>query len=248
MIIIKTERELELMRTAGRIVALAHQSVKQHVKPGITLKQLDKIVEDVIIDQGAIPSFKGYGGFPASSCISVNDTIVHGIPNDTVLKDGDIVSIDIGACYKGYHGDSAWTYPVGTISCEAQKLLEVSEQALYAGLEMAIAGNRLSDISNAIENSVKEYNYGIPRQYTGHGIGKSLHEDPIVPNYGLAGQGPVLKPGMTIAVEPMINIGTDKSYVLSDDWTVKTKDQSLSAHFEHTIAIHEDGYEILTKL
>lgn len=248
-IVIKSKREVELMREAGRIVAKAHEAVCNNIKPGVSTAFLDQIAEKVILECGAKPSFKGYNGFPASICASVNSCVVHGIPKQgTILKEGDIISVDIGACYKGYHGDSAWTYPVGKISNETAKLLEVTEKSLFAGLEMAKPGNRLSDISNAIENYVKPYGYGVVEEFTGHGVGSKLHEDPAIPNFGPAGHGPILKAGMTLAIEPMINMGTKRVKVLSDNWTTITRDNKNSAHFEHTIVITDDGYEILTIL
>jgi methionyl aminopeptidase len=249
MIFLKSHDEIELMRIAGRIVALTHEELKHHIKPGISTKQLDKIAEDFIIKQGATPSFKGLYGFPAATCISVNEVLIHGIPNDTtILKDGDIVSIDIGACYKGYHGDSAWSYAVGNISNEARRLLEVTEAALYKGLEMAKAGNRVGDISNAIQEYAEGYGYGVPQDFTGHGVGRKLHEEPMVPNFGQKGRGPLLRSGMTIAVEPMIQQGTYRTRTLSDGWTTVSADGKLTAHYEHTIVILDNGYEILTKL
>ncbi len=248
-IVIKSKREVELMREAGRIVALAHEAVCNNIKPGVSTAFLDQIAEKVILENGAKPSFKGYNGFPTAVCASVNSVVVHGFPKEsTILKEGDIVSIDIGACYKGYHGDSAWTYPVGKISEETKKLLEVTEKALFAGLAMAKPGNRLSDISNAIETYVKPHGYGIVEEYTGHGVGSKLHEDPAIPNFGPAGHGPILRPGMTLAIEPMINLGTKRIRVLKDGWTAVTRDDKNSAHFEHSIVITEDGYEILTIL
>ncbi|NLC95552.1 MAG: type I methionyl aminopeptidase, partial [Bacilli bacterium] len=235
-------------REAGRIVALTHQELKKHIKPGITTLELDQIAEDFIRSQGAIPSFKGYNGFPGSICASVNEELVHGIPGPRVLKDGDIISIDIGAMYNGYHGDSAWTYPVGKISDAAQHLLTVTEQALYEGLAQAKPGNRLSDISHAIQTYVEKHGYSVVREYVGHGIGQNLHEDPPVPNYGLPNRGPLLKKGMTLAIEPMVNQGKRDVRVLSNNWTVVTMDNSLCAHFEHTIVITDNGFEILTQL
>jgi len=248
MIILKSNDELELMRTAGRIVALTHEEIKRHIKAGITTKELDKIAEEFILSQGATPSFKGLYGFPAATCISLNEVLIHGIPDDKVLKDGDIITIDIGACYKGYHGDSAWTYPVGKISSKAQKILEVTETALYKGLEQAKPGNRIGDISSAIEQYVKSEGYFVPYDFTGHGVGRQLHEEPPVPNYGLSGRGPLLKKGLTIAIEPMVLEGTFRTITLDDDWTVVNAETKLTAHFEHTIAILDDGYEILTKI
>ena len=249
MIIKKTAREIELMRTAGRIVALAHQEVAKHIAPGISTLELDQIAERVIRENGATPSFKGYGGFPGSICASINDVVVHGIPKASIiLKAGDIISVDIGACYKGYHGDSAWTYPVGEISEADQNLMDVTLNALYKGLEKAKPNNRLSDISAAIGEYAKSFGYGVVEDFTGHGVGKSLHEDPAIPNYGIPNMGPVLQPGMTLAIEPMINAGTKSVKVCSDGWTTITRDGKKSAHFEHSILITDEGYEILTKL
>ena len=249
MIIKKSLREIELMRIAGRIVALAHQEVKKHIAPGVSTLELDQIAERVIRENGAIPSFKGYGGFPGSICASINDVVIHGIPKaSTILKAGDIISIDIGACYKGYHGDSAWTYPVGEISAADQHLMDVTLNALYKGLEQAKPHNRLSDISAAIGNYAKSFGYGVVVDFTGHGVGKNLHEDPAIPNYGIPNMGPVLQPGMTLAIEPMINAGTKNVKVCSDGWTTITRDGKKSAHFEHSILITDEGYEILTKL
>ncbi|MGL5540402.1 MAG: type I methionyl aminopeptidase [Erysipelotrichaceae bacterium] len=248
MITTKSPRELIYMREAGRIVALAHQAVAKAIRPGVTTKELDAICEAVIREHDATPSFKGYGGFPATICASINSVLVHGIPDDTKLKDGDIISVDIGACYKGYHGDSAWTYAVGTISEEAQKLMEVTKQSLFEGLKLAKAGNRLTDISHAIGSYVEGFGFSIPQDYAGHGIGTSLHEDPTIPNFGLPGRGILLKEGMTLAIEPMVHIGKPHTRVLKDNWTVVTKDGSLAAHYEHTIVITNDGYEILTQI
>ncbi|GBF12059.1 type I methionyl aminopeptidase [Tepidibacillus infernus] len=247
MIIRKSDFEIDLMRIAGRIVAETHQVLKEAIRPGITTKELDHIAEEFIRSKGAIPSFLGYGGFPASICTSVNDELVHGIPSDRVLKEGDIISIDIGAEYKGYHGDSAWTYPVGKISDEADRLLKVTEESLYKGLEKATPAYRLSDISHAIQEHVEAFGYSIVREYVGHGVGQNLHEDPQVPNYGPPNRGPILKPGMALAIEPMVNMGKRYVKTLADRWTVVTEDHSLCAHFEHTIIITESGHEILTK-
>ncbi len=248
MVKTKTNLELTKMRKAGIIVALAHRAASAAMQPGITTRELNKIIEDVILENGATPSFKGLYGFPAAACISVNSVVIHGIPSDTVLCDGDIVSVDIGACYQGYHGDSAWTYGVGQISGENKKLLQISKDALFMGLKMAKAGNHLTDISHAIGEYVFEHGYSIPRDFTGHGIGTSVHEDPTVPNFGPAGRGIVLKEGMTLAVEPMVHAGKPQTKVLSDGWGIATRDGSNSAHFEHTIVITNDGYEILTTL
>ncbi|MGM9989000.1 MAG: type I methionyl aminopeptidase [Bacillaceae bacterium] len=248
MIICKTPREIEIMREAGRIVALTHQELKKHIVPGITTLELDAIAEKVIRSHSAIPSFKGYNGFSGSICASVNDQLVHGIPGKRVLKDGDIISIDIGAKYNGYHGDSAWTYAVGTISDNTQKLLDVTEKSLYIGLEEAKPGERLSNISHAIQTYVEAHNFSIVREYVGHGVGQELHEDPQIPHYGPPNKGPRLRPGMVLAVEPMVNAGSRYVKTLADNWTVVTVDGKMCAHFEHTVAITETGYEILTKL
>lgn len=247
MIICKTPRELEVMRTAGKIVALTHQELKNYIKPGITTKELDAIAEKFIKQHDAIPSFKGYNGFTGSICASVNEELVHGIPGDKILKNGDIISIDIGAKYNGYHGDSAWTYAVGDISEENQKLLDVTEQSLNKGLEEAKPGVRLSNISHAIQTHVESYDFSIVREYVGHGVGQDLHEDPQIPHFGPPNKGPRLKPGMVLAIEPMVNAGKRYVRTLPDNWTVVTTDGKMCAHFEHTIAIVETGYEILTK-
>ncbi|PEA54606.1 type I methionyl aminopeptidase [Bacillus pseudomycoides] len=248
MIICKTPREIQIMREAGKIVALTHQELKKHIAPGITTKELDQIAEKTILKYGAVPSFKGYNGFPGSICASVNEELVHGIPGKRKLQEGDIISIDIGAKYNGYHGDSAWTYPVGNISESVQKLLDVTEKSLYLGLEHAKPGERLSNISHAIQTYVEDSGFSIVREYVGHGIGQDLHEDPQIPHYGPPNQGPRLKPGMVICVEPMVNQGRRYVKTLSDDWTVVTVDGKWCAHFEHTIALTEAGYEILTTL
>ncbi|WP_438435300.1 type I methionyl aminopeptidase [Gorillibacterium sp. sgz500922] len=247
MIICKTEAELEWMREAGRIVGETHRLLAQAVKPGITTRELDRIAEEYIRSQGAVPSFKGYNGFPASICASVNNELVHGFPSDRTLLTGDIISIDIGAQYKGYHGDSAWTYPVGEVSPEAKRLLEVTEGALFAGLAEAKPDARLFTISHAIQTYAESAGFSIVREYVGHGVGTELHEEPQIPNFGPADRGPRLKPGMVLAIEPMVNAGERYVRTLADNWTVVTVDGSLCAHFEHTIAITADGYEILTK-
>lgn len=246
MIICKTPREIEIMREAGKIVALTHQELKKYIVPGITTAELDNIAEKFIRKFDAIPSFKGYNGFSGSICASVNNELVHGIPGDRVLKDGDIISIDIGAKYNGYHGDSAWTYPVGTIDEETARLLDVTEESLFVGLKEAKPGERLSNISHAIQTYVEQNNFSIVREYVGHGVGQDLHEDPQIPHYGPPNKGPRLKPGMVLAVEPMVNAGSRYVKTLADNWTVVTVDGKMCAHFEHTIAITETGYEILT--
>ncbi len=246
MITIKSDYELSLMREAGKIVYDTHQYLRPYIKPGITTGELDKLGHDYIISRGATPSCLGYEGYPASICISVNEEVVHGIPGKRKLKNGDIVTLDICACYKGYHGDSAWSYPVGTISKEKEYLLTHTENALYEGLSKVKSGIHLGDVSNAIEIYAKKHKLGIVKELVGHGIGSHLHEDPEVPNYGHKGTGIILKEGMTIAVEPMLNLGTAKVYLLEDDWTIVTGDNKPSAHFEHTIIVTSDGYEILT--
>ncbi|MCT2536580.1 type I methionyl aminopeptidase [Aquibacillus koreensis] len=246
MIYCKTPREIEIMRTAGKIVALTHKELKQHIEPGITTKELDNIAEKFIRSMDAIPSFKGYNGFRGSICASVNEELVHGIPGNRKLNNGDIISIDIGAKYKGYHGDSAWTYAVGTIDDDINHLLEVTESALYQGIEEAKPGVRLSNISHAIQSYVEPKGYSIVREYAGHGVGRQLHEDPTIPHYGPPNKGPLLKNGMVLAIEPMVNAGSRFVKTLADNWTVVTRDGKKCAHFEHTIAITEEGYEILT--
>ncbi|MFD2680977.1 type I methionyl aminopeptidase [Bacillus seohaeanensis] len=247
MIICKTPREIEIMRHAGKIVALTHQELQKHISPGVTTKELDAIAEKFIRKYDAIPSFKGYNGFRGSICSSVNNELVHGIPSDRVLKDGDIISLDIGAKYNGYHGDSAWTYPVGKIDKETQQLLDVTEESLHLGLKEAKPGERLSNISHSIQTYVEAKGFSIVREYVGHGVGQDLHEDPQIPHYGPPNKGPRLKPGMVLAVEPMVNAGSRYVKTLSDNWTVVTVDGKMCAHFEHTVAITDDGYEILTK-
>lgn len=246
MISIKSEREISLMRKAGNIVYRTHKYLEPYIKPGITTLELDKLAYDFIISQDATPSFLNYEGFPASICTSINEEVVHGIPSNRKLKNGDIIGIDIGACYKGYHGDSAWSYQVGSVSREKAYLLEHTEKALFEGLKQAKPGNHIGDISNAIEEYAKAHKLGVVRELVGHGVGNHLHEKPDVPNYGKKGTGPVLKKGMTIAIEPMLNLGTREIYLLDDDWTIITQDEQPSAHFEHTILITKDGYRILT--
>ncbi len=247
MISIKTPREIELLKIAGEITGSTHNYLKQFIKPGITTKELDKLAEDYIVQRGATPSFKGYDGFPGSICTSINNEVVHGIPSNRKLKNGDIISIDIGACYKGYHGDSAWTYPVGTISQEKEYLLKHTEKALYEGLNVIKDGIRVGDIGYAVSKYAKAHKLGVVKELVGHGVGNHLHEEPDVPNYGKAHTGPLLKTGMVIAVEPMLNLGTAEIFILDDDWTIITGDDKPSAHFEHTVLITEDGFEILTR-
>ncbi len=246
MISIKSDYEIELLRHAGHIVYLTHQYLKDYVKPGITTKELDKLAEDFIRSHDATPSFKNYNGFPASICTSINDEVVHGIPSNRKLKNGDIISIDIGACYKGYHGDSAWSYAVGSITDKKKYLLFHTEQALYEGLKEIKPGARIGDISNAVETYANKHRLGVVRELVGHGVGSHLHEEPDVPNFGKRGTGPILKEGMVIAVEPMLNLGTREVFMLDDDWTIITGDNKPSAHFEHTVVVTKDGYKILT--
>lgn len=246
MITIKSQREIELLKIAGNIVYKTHQYLKPYIKEGITTKQLDKLAEDFIRSNGATPSFKGYEGFPNALCTSVNSEIVHGFPSDRVLKNGDIISIDIGACYKGYHGDSGWTYAVGKIDEEKEYVMKHTEKALYIGLEQIKPGNRIGDIGAAIEEYAKEKKLGVVKELCGHGVGTSVHEDPDVPNYGTKNTGPRLREGMVIAVEPMLTSGSPSIYVHDNDWTIDTKDGRPSAHFEHTVVVTADGYQILT--
>jgi methionyl aminopeptidase len=247
MIICKSKAEIDIMREAGRVVGLTHKELAKAIQPGITTKELDRVAENFIRSKNAKPSFKGYGGFSGSICTSVNEQLVHGIPGNRVLQEGDIISIDIGAEVQGYHGDSAWTYAVGKVSDEALRLMEVTEASLYKGLEEAVPGARLSNISHAIQTYAETAGYSIVREYVGHGVGRNLHEDPQIPNYGPAGRGPRLQTGMVLAIEPMVNLGKRYVKTLEDNWTVITVDGSLCTHYEHTIAITDDGYEILTK-
>jgi methionyl aminopeptidase len=247
MISIKTDYEIELMRVAGEIVGDTHKYLQPFIKPGISTKEIDKLAHDYILSRGATPSFLNLYGFPASVCVSINEEVVHGIPSKRKLKNGDIVSIDIGACYKGYHGDSAWTYPVGEISPKKKQLLLLTEESLKRGLSVIKEGARIGDIGFAIEKYAKENKLGVVKELVGHGVGSSVHEEPDVPNYGKAHTGPELKAGMVIAVEPMLNLGTPNVYLLDDDWTVITADMLPSAHFEHTVLVTKEGYEILTK-
>ena len=246
MIIIKNGHDLEAMRQACRITAAARALAGEMVRPGITTQAIDKAVHDFIVAQGAKPSFLGYHGFPASTCISVNSTVVHGIPNDYVLKDGDIVTVDVGAYYKGFHGDCAATYPCGTVSAEAEKLIAVTKQSFFEGIRFATRGHRVSDISHAIQTYVESNGFSVVRSFVGHGVGAQLHEDPEVPNFGAPGRGPRLLPGMTLAIEPMVNQGTYDVRVLKDGWTTVTADGKLSAQYENTVLITDGEPEILT--
>ncbi len=246
MITIKSKREIELLKEAGHIVFLTHQYLKPFIKAGITTKELDKLAEDFIISHDATPSFKGYEGFPSTLCISINEEIVHGFPSNRKLKNGDVVSIDIGACYKGYHGDSAWTYAVGKVDPDKAYLMEHTEKALYEGIKQVKPGNHIGDIAHAIEEYAKLHHLGVVKELVGHGVGTSVHEDPEVPNYGEKGTGPRLRPGMVIAIEPMLTLGSPEVYVADNDWTVISEDGSCAAHYEHTVAVTEDGVLILT--
>ncbi|HQE05354.1 MAG: type I methionyl aminopeptidase [Tepidanaerobacteraceae bacterium] len=248
MIVLKSPREIELMRRAGEITALALEEIEKHVKPGITTIELDKIAEELILSHDATPAFKGYRGFPASICASINEEVVHGIPGLRRLQDGDIISIDIGAVFQGYYGDAARTFPVGQVSDDALKLIEVTKQSFFEGIAFAKQGYRLSDISHAIQSYVEGHNYSVVRDYVGHGIGQNMHEDPQIPNFGPPGKGPRLRAGMTLAIEPMVNLGEFEVYTLKNNWTVVTKDGSLSAHYENTVAITDGEPEILTMM
>ena len=246
MIIIKNGQEIDVMRKACRITAAARALAGEMVRPGISTKEIDKAVHDYIVSQGAKPSFLGYHGFPASACISVNSTVIHGIPGGYVLQEGDIVSIDVGAYYKGFHGDCAATFACGAISTEAQKLIDVTKQSFFEGIRFATRGHRVSDISHAIQTYVESNGFSVVRSFVGHGVGAQLHEEPEVPNFGNPGRGPRLLPGMTIAVEPMVNAGVYDVRVLKDGWTTVTADGKLSAHYENTVLITDGEPEILT--
>jgi methionyl aminopeptidase len=247
MIVLKTHHELELMREAGRISAAALKVAGEAVAPGVSTAEIDKAAYDYIISQGATPAFLNYNGFPATACISVNNEVIHGIPDKKhILREGDIVSIDLGAVYQGFYGDNAYTFYCGKVSSAAERLCSTTKEALYVGLKKVVAGGRLGDIGAAIEEYCVSRGYGVVRDYTGHGVGRHLHEDPSVPNYGKPGRGVRLIPGMTIAIEPMINEGAESVNVLKNGWTVVTADGKLSAHFEHTVAITQNGPVVLT--
>ena len=246
MIAIRNERELALMRQACKITAAARALAGEMVRPGATTKQIDKAVHDYIVSQGAKPSFLNYNGYPASACISVNQTVIHGIPGGYTLQEGDIVSIDVGAYYKGFHGDCAATFACGAISTEAKKLIDVTKQSFFEGIRFAKRGHRVSDISHAIQTYVESNGFSVVRSFVGHGVGAQLHEEPEVPNFGPAGRGPRLLPGMTLAIEPMVNVGTHEVRILRDGWTVVTTDGKLSAHYENTVLITDGEPEILT--
>lgn len=246
MITIKSERELDLMRKAGMLVSGMHKYIKPYIKAGITTKELDKLCDKFITDHDGVPSCKGYEGFPTALCTSVNDTVVHGIPDNYKLKDGDIITIDVVIGYKGYQGDAAWTYAVGEVDEDKKYLMKHTEKALYEGIKQVKPGNRIGDISAAVEKYATEHNLGVVHELCGHGIGRDMHEDPEVPNFGTKNTGPRLKPGMVICIEPMLTFGKRYVYQLDDGWTVKTEDGEPAAHYEHTILVTEDGYEIFT--
>lgn len=247
MIVIKNNTEIEYMRQAGKLVGETLNMLEKAVKPGVTTVELDKLAESFIREHNAVPSFKGYGGFPASICTSVNEEVIHGIPSSSkVLHEGDILSIDCGAILNGYQGDAARTFPVGKISEEAAKLIKVTKESFFKGAEKAVVGNRLTDISHTVQEYIEGFGYGVVRDYVGHGIGKEMHEDPEVPNYGRPGRGPKLVHGMMLAIEPMVDIGTYRVKTQSNNWTVVTLDGSLAAHYENTVAILDNGPEILT--
>ena len=247
MVVLKTGRELEVMKEACRISAGALELIGKSIEPGITTGELDKMAEKYILSQGAKPNFKGYSGYPATACISINNEVIHGIPSSSrKIKSGDIVSVDLGATINGYNGDNAATFAVGEISEEAKRLIEATRESLYEGIKAAVAGGRIGDIGHAISSYVEARGFSVVREFVGHGVGTKLHEAPEVPNFGTAGKGIRLLPGMTIAIEPMINAGQAGVKTLSDGWTVVTRDGSLSAHFEHTVAITSDGPQIMT--
>lgn len=252
MIFLKTEDEIELMRAANQLVAKTLAEVGKYVRPGVTTKELDRVADEFIHDNGAVPTFKGFpnpcGGtpFPASICTSVNDVVVHGVPDDTPLEDGDIVSVDCGTLLNGFNGDSCYTFCVGEVSDEVRQLLDVTKRSLYEGISVAQRGMRIGDIGYAVQTLCESYGYGVIREFVGHGIGRQMHEDPQVPNYGRKGNGTMIKNGLCIAIEPMIAMGSPKIYMSQDNWSIRTYDGKPSAHFEHTIAVHNGGVEILS--
>ncbi|WP_025680971.1 type I methionyl aminopeptidase [Paenibacillus massiliensis] len=248
MIIVKTDQEIELMREAGRIVAECHALLGELVKPGATTIDIDRLVEEKIRSRGAAPSFKGHQGFPASICTAKNDVICHGFPDSVPLKDGDVITIDIGAFYQGFHGDSGWTYTVGTVSPDIEQLMKVCHQSLLLGIEQAFAGNRIGDIGYAIDSHAQRFGYGNVRDFTGHAIGRELWEEPTVPHYGTKGSGVLLVKGMVLAIEPLLTLGDWRSYVERDGWTTRTIDRSICVQYEHTVAITDHGPQILTVL
>lgn len=248
MVNIKSKEELEIMRKVNKLLAGVRETLREMVKPGVTTLELDKKAEAMIREKGAVPAFKGYHGFPSTLCTSINEEVVHGIPSNRVLQEGDVLGMDMGAILNGFYADTAVTCMVGNVSLAAQKLLKTTEESLYRGIEQAKPGGRLNDIGAAVQKCVEKEGYSVVREFVGHGIGKQLHEDPQVPNYGVAGTGMMLKAGMVLAIEPMVNIGGPKVNILDDGWTAVTEDGSLSAHFEHTVAITENGPEILTQV
>jgi len=247
-IILKSPQEIEKMRRSNQIVAEILAEIRKAVRPGLKTRELDEMAEALLAERKAQSAFKGYNGYPASLCTSVNEVIVHGIPSDQVLKEGDILSLDFGAIYDGFYGDAAITLPIGRISAEAERLLRVTEEALYLAIDQARPGNRLMDISSAVQRHVESHGFSVVREFVGHGIGKHLHEKPQIPNFGVPGRGVRLKPGMTLAIEPMINVGGFEVMIREDKWTAVTKDRSLSAHFEHSVAVTENGPDVLSKL
>lgn len=247
MIVLKSPREIETMKAAGQIVYEVHQALARAIAPGVTTAELDHLAETMILKAGGTPSFKGYHGYPGSICASINEVVVHGIPSHRVLQEGDIIAIDLGVTYQGYVADSAYTHPVGVVSPQAQKLIDVTRVALEKAIEQCYSGNRLGDVGHAVQKHVETNGFSVVRDYVGHGIGAKMHEDPQIPNYGSPGTGPVLKPGMVLAVEPMVNVGTWEVKTLPDKWTVVTADGAYSAHFEHTVAITANGPHLLTK-
>jgi methionyl aminopeptidase len=246
MIYLKTNEEIELLRENNILVSQALAEVAKHIKPGVTTKELDRIADDFIRSHGAIPSFLGYEGYPASACISVNEQVVHGIPSDYVIKEGDIVSVDLGTFMKGFNGDSAYTFAVGEIADDVRQLLEVTKEALYKGTAQAKVGNRVGDISAAVQEYAESFGFGVVRELEGHGLGRKMHEAPGIPNYGLRGRGPLLKEGMVICIEPMITMGNRAIVFERDGWTVRTRDRKPAAHFEFAVAIRKDGPDVLT--
>jgi methionyl aminopeptidase len=246
MIIRKSPSEIELMAKAGRVVAETLELLGEHIQPGVTTAELDRIAEEYIASQGGTPTFKGYRGYPASICVSPNDMVVHGIPSDYALHEGDVLSVDVGVTVNGFVGDSAYTFAVGEISPEARRLLDTCQASLAAGIDQARVGRRLSDISHAVQKTTEAEGFSVVRSLVGHGVGRSMHEDPQIPNFGIPGRGPELATGMTLAIEPMINVGSPEIFVHDDGWSISTEDGSLSAHFEHTVAITDEGPRILT--
>jgi len=246
MIRYKTREEIDLIKEGAQILGKAHGEVAKNIKPGVTTLALDKLAEEFIRDHGGVPSFKNFNGFPASLCISLNENVVHGFPSKNELKEGDILSVDCGVFYKGFHSDSAYTYPIGNVSDEILTLLRVTKESLYKGIEQAVVGHRIGDIGYAVQQHAEEFGFGVVRELVGHGVGRELHEEPEVPNYGKRGKGPKMNEGLVIAIEPMVNMGTRSIVQEADGWTIRTADRQPSAHYEHTIAVFKEGTEILT--